>query len=209
MRPDLQVGDKERKPQTASAIDPSRSKEVSAASFPGRFGSLAVAGDVAQTANRAPAETVEEVEIDAARVRSDAELALAALAAIRRSALIGPGKVRSTVRNGWLTLEGEVEEAVQKRTAEAAVRGLNGIRGISNNILVGSEVMARRVTQKIDEMFVRSARLAASRVSVTARDHQITLSGFVRSGEERLEAETAAWSVSGVAEVVNRIRAIA
>ncbi|HEY4043265.1 MAG TPA: BON domain-containing protein [Rhodopila sp.] len=208
MRPDLQVGDEKRRPQTASATDPHLSEEVGAASFPGCFGSLAV-GDVTRTASRAPAETVENVEIDAACVCSDAELALVALAAIRRSALIAPGKVRSTVRNGWLTLEGEVEEAVQKRAAEVAVRALNGIRGITNNIVIQSEVMAHRVAEKIDEMFVRSARLSASRISVAARDHQIVLSGFVRSGEERSEAETAAWSVSGVAEVVNRIRAIA
>ena len=67
--------------------------------------------------------------------------------------------------------------------------------------------MAQRVSQKIDETFVRSAKLSAQRVSVTARDHQIILSGFVRSGEERAEAETAAWAVPGVAQVVNRIRA--
>ena len=140
---------------------------------------------------------------------SDAKLAQSALSAIERNALLPAGKVRSVVRNGWLILVGEVEKPIQKRTAEEAVRGLNGIRGVSNNILIESEAMAQRVAQKIDEMFVRNARLSAQRISITACDHKIILSGCVRSAVEREEAEMAAWTVPGVAYVVNRLRATA
>jgi osmotically-inducible protein OsmY len=80
---------------------------------------------------------------------------------------------------------------------------------VSNNILIESEAMAQRVAQKIDEMFVRNARLSAQRISITACDHKIILSGCVRSAVEREEAEMAAWTVPGVAYVVNRLRATA
>jgi osmotically-inducible protein OsmY len=138
---------------------------------------------------------------------SDAYLAQSALAAIERNALLPAGKVRPVVRNGWLILVGEVENPVQKRTAEENVRGLSGIRGVSNNILIESDALAQRVTQKIDELFVRNARLSAHRISITACDHRIILSGCVRSLIEREEAEMAAWTVPGVAHVVNRLRA--
>jgi osmotically-inducible protein OsmY len=132
-----------------------------------------------------------------------------ARSALGRQALVPANKVRVVVRNAWLLLEGEVEARVQRQAAEEAVKGLPGIRGVSNNILIESEVMAQRVSQKIDEAFIRNARLSASRISVTASNHKIILSGSVRSGLERQEAETAAWTVRGVSDVVNRIRAIA
>jgi osmotically-inducible protein OsmY len=138
---------------------------------------------------------------------SDADLAQSALSAITRTELVPVGCVRPIVRNGWLILEGEVEGPLQKRAAEDAIRGLNGIRGMSNNILFESEVMAQRVSKSIDETFTRSARLSAHRIAVTARNHTIILSGAARTDAEREEAETAAWGVPGVAEVVNRIRA--
>lgn len=138
---------------------------------------------------------------------SDAQLAELALSALGQNTLVPAAKVRSVVRNAWLILEGEVEARIQRQAAEDAVRGLPGIRGVSNNILIESEIMAQRVSRRIDEAFIRNARLSASRISVSACNHKIILSGSVRSGVEREEAERAAWGAPGVAHVVNRIRA--
>jgi osmotically-inducible protein OsmY len=137
---------------------------------------------------------------------SDIEMERLAQSAIARRAFLAAGKVRPVVRNGWLILVGEVEGPVQKRMAEDAVRDLDGIRGVSNNILIEADALAQRVGQKIDDAFVRSALFSAHRISITASDHKIILSGCVRSMVEREEAETAAWAVPGVAQVVNRLR---
>ena len=204
MSPELRIGEREQKFGSSTAIDQSIAglAQEALARRPGR--GAAAREDELQLAIRAVADAAEAIKTDAP---SDVELTQSATAAIRRTAHLPPGKVRLIVRNGWLILEGEVEVPAQKRAAEEAIRGLSGIRGMSNNILIESEVMAQRVSQKIDEMFVRSARISANRISVTARDHQIILSGCVRSLEEKAEAETAAWGVPGVAQVVNRIRA--
>jgi osmotically-inducible protein OsmY len=140
---------------------------------------------------------------------SDDDLARLAGLAIERTALLAAGKVRPAVRNGWLILVGEVEGPIQKRMAEDAVRDLDGIRGVSNNILIESDALAQRVGRKIDEAFLRSALLSAHHISITASDHKIILSGCVRSLVESEEAEMAAWAVPGVAQVVNRLRATA
>jgi osmotically-inducible protein OsmY len=140
---------------------------------------------------------------------SDADLAQSARSAIERNAFLPAGKVRPVVRNSWLILVGEVEGPIQKRMAEEAVRDLHGIRGVSNNILIESDALAQRIGQKIDEAFVRGALFSAHRISITACDHKIILSGCVRSAVEREEAERAAWAVPGVAQVVNRLRATA
>jgi osmotically-inducible protein OsmY len=212
MRPDVRVPDREGKLESALAI---------VAHY-----AVAVAQDSA-SAPAAPESGRPELGLECSAVRdltlsandigtnvagfytiSDADLVQSALSSIEQHAHLPAGKVRRVVRNGWLILEGEVERRPQRRAAEDAVKALNGIRGFSNNILIESEAMAVRVSQKIDEMLVRTARLSAHRISVTACDHKIILSGCVRSSAEREEAEMAAWAVRGVAYVVNRIRAL-
>jgi osmotically-inducible protein OsmY len=50
-----------------------------------------------------------------------------------------------TVRDGWLTLQGVVTSDVQKRCAEAALRDVSGIRGITNNTVVAPAANARKI----------------------------------------------------------------
>lgn len=150
--------------------------------------------------------TTNKIEAASFNDTADADLVQSALSAIQRHPLVAAANVRPVVRNGWLILEGEVQGQAQRLAAEDAVRGLDGIHGVSNNIRIESEAIAQRVSQKIDETFVRNARLSAHGISVTATDHKIILSGCVRSALEREHAEAAAWEVPGVAQVVNRIR---
>ena len=155
-------------------------------------------------------DDLHEIEAGAGVDNSpDDDLARLARLAIERTAFLAAGKVRPAVRNGWLILVGEVEGPIQKRMAEDAVRDLDGIRGVSNNILIESDALAQRVGRKIDEAFVRSALFSAHHISITASDHKIILSGCVRSLVESEEAEMAAWAVPGVAQVVNRLRSTA
>ena len=53
-----------------------------------------------------------------------------------------------TISGGWITLEGEVEWNYQKEAAEAAVRDLTGVRGVSNRITVRPHVSPSDVKTK-------------------------------------------------------------
>jgi osmotically-inducible protein OsmY len=52
----------------------------------------------------------------------------------------------------------------------------------------------------------RKAQLDAQHVKVHADGSKITLTGTVRSWAERQDAEQAAWSAPGVADVANHLR---
>jgi osmotically-inducible protein OsmY len=136
---------------------------------------------------------------------SDIDLVESALLALGRSTVVPAGRVKPEVRDGWLILEGAVEAPYQKRAAAEAIRYLNGIRGFSNNLVIESDLVARRVSQKIAEAFTLSALLSSHRILIAVHDHKVTLSGSARSIAERDEAEAAAWAVPGVAAVLNRI----
>jgi osmotically-inducible protein OsmY len=148
-----------------------------------------------------------EVRLPGSAERPDPDIAAAATRALKWDAQIPDDRVKVTVSNGWLTLEGEVEWEYQKRAADRAVRGLSGVRGLSNLISVRPRTRPspEEVKRQIEKALTRSAETDAQRITVDVVGDRVILSGAVRSWAERREAEQAAWSAPGVSEVDNHI----
>jgi osmotically-inducible protein OsmY len=67
-------------------------------------------------------------------LRTDPEIARDVVRALESHVGIPAESIKTTVRNGWVTLEGTVDWPYQKMLAESAVKGLKGVVGITNNI---------------------------------------------------------------------------
>jgi osmotically-inducible protein OsmY len=146
-----------------------------------------------------------EVKLPSENERTDPEIAKAAVQALESRYILPHDKIKVTVRNGWITLEGSVEWQFQKESAESAVRQLMGVKGVTNLITVKPPVSAADVKAKIEDALRRSAELDARSIMVETSDSKVVLRGTVHSWAEREEAERAAWSAPGVARVEDLI----
>jgi osmotically-inducible protein OsmY len=146
-----------------------------------------------------------EVRLPDIDERPDPEIARDAIARIKSELPYSWEKVRAVVKNGWLTLEGEVEWNYQRVRAEEAVRRVRGLKGVTNNIEVKPQVAPAEIKRKIEEALRRAAEIDADWITVETVGSEVILRGTVRSWAERQDAERAAWSAPGVAKVDNRI----
>ena len=155
-------------------------------------GVLAVANDI-------------EIRLPAVDERPDPEIAREVVTALKNQLPFSHERIKAVVRNGWVTLEGDVEWQYQRLTAERAVRPLKGVKGIINDIKTKPRVEPSDIKQKIQEAFRRSAEVDANQITVETSGGEVILKGKVRSWLERDEAERVAWRAPGVTKVDDRI----
>ncbi len=152
-----------------------------------------------------------EVRPEGIHVHDDEDLAAAALHTLEWDAGVPHERVKVTVRDGWITLDGSVDRQFHKSAVDRALRHLKGTRGVTNSILIQpQEGMAEppagvAAKDRIEAALVRSATLNSRQISVETEQRTVILTGDVHSHAERDEAERIAWAAVGVAQVENLI----
>jgi osmotically-inducible protein OsmY len=146
-----------------------------------------------------------EVRLPGMDERTDAEIAIAAGRALEWDSFVPAERLDVTVANGWVMLRGEVEYGFQRRTAEGELRRLRGVRGVTNLVEVRppSPPSDEQIRRDLQRALIR--RTGTERVDIEVSGDTVVLSGVVRSGWQRDEAERVAWSMPGVREVHERL----
>ena len=148
-----------------------------------------------------------EVRLPAVDQRPDPDIVRDAVTALKHELPRSSEHIKVVARDGWLTLEGEVEWNYMRDRAERAVRHVRGAKGVTNSIQLKPTVTPTpaEIKRRIEAAFQRSAAIDANRVVVEAQGSEVVLKGTVRSWAERQEAERAAWAAPGITRVDDRI----
>jgi osmotically-inducible protein OsmY len=155
-------------------------------------GTLGVANDI-------------DVRLPFINKRPDPEIARDVVEKLQNELPYSSQFIKVTVKEGWLTLEGNLEWNYQRDRAERAAQSVRGVIGVANDIKLKPRVMVGDIKRSIEAALKRSAELDAGSITVDTVGSKITLTGTVRSWAERAEAERAAWQAPGVTAVENRI----
>jgi osmotically-inducible protein OsmY len=150
---------------------------------------------------------VEKIEIKSSDYydRNDQDIAEAVKNTFKWNYRV-PNTIKVKVEEGLVILSGEVHWDFERAAAEAAVKVLQGVKGIVNEVKIKAIVIQpSTVKEKIERALKARAQNEASRITVIVKGTAVTLSGDVDSFADIDNAEAAAWCAAGVTRVNNQL----
>ncbi len=152
----------------------------------------------------------EEIQINVLPLfkSTDAEIAAAALNALKWHPAVMEEKVKITVENGRVRLDGEVEWEYQRSNARTSIENLAGVKSILNFIMVQPKTSTSDIQKKIAAAFARSASIDADKITIEVKGSNVFLGGSVRSFAEKQDAENAAWAAPGITNVESNLKVV-
>lgn len=137
--------------------------------------------------------------------KNDNEVAVEVLKAFESSWSVPDDKVKVKVENGWVTLDGELPWNYQREAAKSAINHLAGVKGITNNIKIKSEVHDAIEQKDVENALARHWSINAKDIKVKASGTNVILTGHVNSVYQKEEAGHIAWNTPGVWSVDNKL----
>jgi osmotically-inducible protein OsmY len=139
--------------------------------------------------------------------RTDTEIAGAVRNALEWDALVPNELIRSTVADGWVTLEGDVDYWREREDAERAILRLAGVVGVVNKITIRTRpVDPKELREQIEYALERRADREAERLQVDVHDGAVDLWGRVHSWQEKRAVIGSIGHVPGVTQVTDHLR---
>lgn len=145
------------------------------------------------------------VKRSALGLRTDADIAASAYHAISWTHGVPASAIQVMVDDGWVTLLGTVSWQFQREAAAAAVRGLWGVTGLSNQIHVDPAPGGLPVREDIEAAIHRLALGEHVHPQVDVQGADVTLTGAVPGWAERDLVMRSVWSSPGVRRVVDHL----
>ena len=118
--------------------------------------------------------------------RTDSDIALAVRHVLQWDALVPDEQIQSTVSDGWVTLEGEVDLWRERQDAETSVLRLEGVVGVTNAITIAPKTVdVEGLREEIECALERRADREANRLRIEVHDGAVELFGRVHSWQEK------------------------
>ena len=152
-----------------------------------------------QNTKRAPKTSTHSTE--AVKINDDPVIRRA----IRARLKDGYEDIKVTVAGGYVTLEGAVRSFHHKEALHRFVMNLRGVRALKDSLSVSpaENLKDQSIALLVRHALDAHAELPFGTANILVRDGSVTLSGYVRTLEEHVLAESVASHCRGVSKVVN------
>lgn len=118
-------------------------------------------------------------------------------------------------KDGVVTLRGKVSTEDARQEAEKLARATEGVKGVRNELVVGDRDFGGRADEGASDSWIRAqvgTKLTMDpevrrrwSIDIDVVDGVVTLSGSVKSTEDKAEAEDLARKTEGVRDVINEL----
>lgn len=141
--------------------------------------------------------------------QTDEDIQREVLLELKWDARIAPNEIGVAVKNGVVTLTGDVDTFGKKSAAERAALRVRGVKGVANEIEVRLPVANRPTDPQIAEAASRALALDSilpgDAIKVTVSHGWVTVEGEVEWQYQRREAERVVRNLRGVKGVSNLV----
>lgn len=139
--------------------------------------------------------------------RTDTDIASAVRNALEWDALVPNELIKSTVADGWVTLEGDVDYWREREDAERAILRLAGVVGVINQLTIRKRAVdPKELREHIEYALEQRADREADRLRIDVNDGVVDLSGRVHSWQEKRAVIGSIGHVAGVTHVRDHLR---
>ncbi len=183
-----------------------------------RDGIVTLSGHVGSSAEKRAAEIVAGrvagvhaviddllIELPGRIQTNDEQLAERCFRTLAEDPLIALDRFHLSVKDGIVTIHGDVDQPQHKTRIEEVVIGLDGVQSVVNDLAIKPPVKAEAVREKVRRALEPISAINADSIEVTTAGTHVILSGVVNSWHERGMAESAVWSVPGVTSIDDRL----
>jgi osmotically-inducible protein OsmY len=150
---------------------------------------------------------IEEIEIQFGNTckKNDSQLANELVNAFKWRWEIPDNNVRVNVKEGWVTLEGELQWNYQKDAARSSAINLPGVKGITDFIKIRTESQDEIKEKEIEYALARNWLIDHKKIQVMVNGSKVRLTGTVHSIQQRDEAIRITRNSPGIRSLENEL----
>ncbi|TCN58882.1 BON domain-containing protein [Flavobacterium circumlabens] len=148
---------------------------------------------------------VEQIEIKYSNnlTKTDNDIANEVLKALKDNWAVSEDHVKVKVEDGWVNLEGELTWNFQKQDAKNCISYLPGVRGVTNDIKIKSDIANAIEKKDIEKALKRAWGVNEKEITVIVDGTHVKLTGFVDSIFQKDQVEQIVWKTPGIWSIDN------
>lgn len=138
--------------------------------------------------------------------KSDDDLANEVAHALKMDPWIPDALVNVKVTNGWVTLEGELSCSCQVEATRKALKGVSGIKGVTDSITIKTKTNDEIQRLSIEKAIAASFPGLHTYIKVQVVETAVTLTGTVPTWNQKEQIGRITWNTEGIWLVKNEIK---